>query len=167
METNVISTPSDSPLESAHTISRKSAPPILLDLIPRGERRRRWTAEHKQMIAAQSLTPGASLTEVARQHGISTGQLYTWRRALIAAQPAVAARTPGRFARVNVAPPVAMQTARVSAVPASAPAVPAAACTAVRLPGLIEIALPDGTTLRVDAQIDPRVLRRLLAAVRP
>ena len=28
-----------------------------------------------------------------------------------------------------------------------------------RPPGLIEIALSDGTTVRVDAQIDPRALR--------
>jgi hypothetical protein len=35
-----------------------------------------------------------------------------------------------------------------------------------RTAGLIEIMLPDGTTVRVDAQIDPRALRRVLAAVR-
>ena len=63
--------------ESAHTTSRKSAPPLRMDLIPRGERRRRWTTEQKQTIAAQSLAPGASPTNVARLHGISTGQLYT------------------------------------------------------------------------------------------
>jgi transposase len=137
----------------------------LLDLIPRGERRRRWTIEQKQMIAAQSLAPGASPTEVARQHGISTGQLYTWRRALIAAQPAVAARTPGRFARVDVAPPVATQMAPGSALAASAPAIPVGAKP--HPPGLIEIVLSDGTTLRVDVQIDARVLRRLVSAVRP
>jgi len=31
--------------ESAHTSSRKSAPTLRMDLIPRGERRRRWTTE--------------------------------------------------------------------------------------------------------------------------
>jgi hypothetical protein len=35
-----------------------------------------------------------------------------------------------------------------------------------RPPGLIEIALSDGTTVRVDAGIDPRALRRVLAALR-
>jgi transposase len=117
-----------------------------MDLIPRGERRRRWTIEQKQTIAAQSLAPGASPTEVARLHGISTGQLYTWRHALKAAQPGAAI---GRFARVEVMPqPVA------------------SADVAARPPGLIEIALPDGTTVRVDAGIDPRALRRVLAALR-
>jgi transposase len=117
-----------------------------MDLIPRGERRRRWTTEQKQTIAAQSLTPGASPTNVARLHGISTGQLYTWRRALKAAQPGAAI---GRFARVEVVPQ-----------PVAPPDVPA------RPPGLIEIALSDGTTVRVDAGIDPRGLRRVLAALR-
>jgi transposase len=131
---------------SAHTSSHKSAPPIRMDLIPRGERRRRWTTEQKQMIAAQSLAPGASPTNVARLHGISTGQLYMWRQALKAAQPGAAI---GRFARVEVAPqPV---------VPAVVPARP---------PNLIEIALSDGTTVRVDAGIDPRALRRVLVALR-
>ena len=40
-----------------------------MDLIPRGERRRRWTTEQKQAIAAQSLVPGVSPTDVARLHG--------------------------------------------------------------------------------------------------
>ena len=132
--------------ESAHTTSRKSAPTLPMDLIPRGERRRRWTTEQKQTIAAQSLAPGASPTNVARLHGISTGQLYMWRQALKAVQPGAAI---GRFARVEVAPqPVA---------PVAVPARP---------PNLIEIALSDGTTVRVDAGIDPRALRRVLAALR-
>jgi transposase len=56
--------------ESAHTISRKSAPTVRVDLIPRGERRRRWTTEQKQTIAAQSLAPGASPTDIARLGGM-------------------------------------------------------------------------------------------------
>jgi transposase-like protein len=75
-----------------------------MDLIPRGERRRRWTIEQKQTIAAQSLAPGASPTNVARLHGISTGQLYMWRQALKAAQPTAANQAIGRLARVEVAP---------------------------------------------------------------
>ena len=135
--------------ESAHTTSRKSAPPSRMDLIPRGERRRRWTTEQKQTIAAESLTPGASPTDVARLHGISTGQLYTWRRALKAVQPAAANQAMGRFARVEMAPQ-----------PVASVDIP------VRLPGLVEIALSDGTTVRVDTGIDPRALRRVLAVLR-
>jgi transposase len=87
--------------ESAHTTSHRSAPTLRIDLIPRGERRRRWTTEQKQTIAAQSLVPGILPTDVVRLHGISTGQLYTCRHALKAAQPTEAIR---RFARVEVEP---------------------------------------------------------------
>ena len=146
METDLTLAETAASTESAHTTSRKSAPTLRMDLIPRGERRRRWTTEQKQTIAAQSLASGASPTEVARLHGISTGQLYTWRHALKAAQPGAAI---GRFARVEVMPqPVA---------PAD---------VAARPPGLIEIVLSDGTPVRVDAGIDPRALRRVLAALR-
>ncbi len=119
------------------------------DLIPPGERRRRWTNEQKQMIAAQSLAPGASPTTIARLHGIGTGQLYLWRQALKAAQPAASPPVTGCFARVDVASP-----------PVTSPD------TAPRQPGLIEIALADGTTLRVDAEIHPSALRRVLAVLR-
>ena len=132
---------------SAHTSSRKGAPTIRMDLIPRGERRRRWTIEQKQTIAALSLAPGASPTNIARLHGISTGQLYMWRQALKAAQPGAAV---GRFARVEVTPQ-----------PLTSPDIPT-----IRPPSLIEIALSDGTTVRVDAGIDPRALRRVLSALR-
>ena len=146
MDTDAAPAETAASTESDLTTSRKTAPTLRMDLIPRGERRRRWTTEQKQMITAQSLAPGASPTNVARLHGISTGQLYTWRHALKAAQPGAAL---GRFARVEVAPQ-----------PVAFPGV------AARPPGLIEIALSDGTTVRVDAGIDPRVLRRVLAVLR-
>ena len=78
--------------------------------------------------------------------GIAHGHCAAWRHALRAAQPDAAF---GRFARVEVAP---QTVARVD-IPA-------------RPPGLIEIALSDGTTVRVDAGIDPRALRRVLTALR-
>ncbi len=146
MDTDATPAETAASTESAHTISRKSAPTLRMDLIPRGERRRRWTTEQKQTIAAQSLAPGASPTNVARRHGISTGQLYMWRHALKIAQPGAAI---GRFARVEVAPQ-----------PVASADVPA------RPPCLVEITLSDGTTVRVDAGIDPRALRRVLAALR-
>jgi transposase len=160
METDAIPAEMLSATAIAHTSSHKSAPMSRVELIPRGERRRRWTVEQKQTIAAQSMAPGASPTEVARQHGIGTGQLYNWRRALIDAQP----RAVGRFAQVEVASRLATLTDVGTAIAGSAAAV-ATGATA-RIAGVIEIVLPDGTTMRVDAQIDPRALRRVLAALR-
>ena len=76
MDTDATPAEASASSERAHTTSRKSAPTIRMDLIPRGERRRRWTTEQKQTIAAQSLAPGASPTNIARLLGISSGQLY-------------------------------------------------------------------------------------------
>lgn len=44
------------------------------------ERQRRWSLEEKLRILAQSVAPGSSVSLVCRMHGISRGQLYTWRR---------------------------------------------------------------------------------------
>ena len=67
------------------------------------------------------------------------------------------------FARVEMtaAAPQLDAAEAVSARPAVAPdpAIP------LRPTGLIEILLPDGVTLRVDATVDAEVLRRVLTAV--
>jgi transposase len=149
--------------ESAHTSSHKSARIPRIEVITRGERRRRWTTEQKQTIAAQSLAPGVSPTDVARQYGISSGQLYTWRRALLAAQPgAVArhARPNGGFARVEVAAAATKATTPEPVVSQLPPEV------ALQAAGLIEIVLPNGSSVRVDAQVDEQALRRVLAVLR-
>jgi transposase len=44
-------------------------------------RRRRPKAERAR-IAAESLVPGASVTDVARRHGTTRWQVYDWRRKL-------------------------------------------------------------------------------------
>ena len=46
------------------------------------ERRRRWSDEQRLQILTEAFAPGASPTDVARRHEISTGQLYTWRKKL-------------------------------------------------------------------------------------
>ena len=70
-------------VESAHTTDRMSARSQRIELITRGERRRRWSVEQKREIAAESLEPGISPITVARRYGISSGLLYTWRRHLL------------------------------------------------------------------------------------
>ena len=123
---------------SAHTRAR----PQRIEVITRGERRRRWSAEEKQAIVAESLEPNVSIAGIARKHGIGTGQLYTWRHQLLARRSG----TPAHFARVEL-----LSEPHRSAEPRS---------------GLIEIVLPDGATVRVDAQVDEPALRRVLAALR-
>jgi transposase-like protein len=48
--------------------------------MPGLERRRRWSIEEKLRILAQSIAPGSSPALTCKLHGISSGQLYTWRK---------------------------------------------------------------------------------------
>lgn len=52
----------------------------------RVERRRRWSDEERWQILEEAFSPGAKVLQVARQHDISTGLIYTWRRKQLAAQ---------------------------------------------------------------------------------
>ena len=43
-------------------------------------RRRRWTPEQKALIIAESYESGETASAVARRHGLTPQQLFTWRR---------------------------------------------------------------------------------------
>jgi transposase-like protein len=56
-----------------------------IEMITGAERRRKWSAEEKAEIVAESLAEGAVVSEVARRHGLSPQQLFGWRARLRAA----------------------------------------------------------------------------------
>ena len=139
-----------------------------VEVITRGERRRAWTAEQKRAIVLESLAPAVRSSDVARRHAINTGLLYTWRRQMVDGQLGERVRAVPGFVRVDVAPPAPALEA--PAEPPSGPArsvevSPPVAPPRPGLDGLIEIVLPGGITLRVDAQVDGRALRRVLGAL--
>ena len=144
-----------------------TAPTERIEVITRGERRRRWSIEEKRAIVAESLEPGTRPAEIIRRHGITSGQLYSWRHQLVRRldrQPATAAASFARVAEWSGEPRVPE-----AASAAEPPAAPSAAVPAIAEPrgrGLIEIALPCGTTVRVDARVDDGALRRVLDALR-
>src|SRR3954466_12513957 len=43
-------------------------------------RRRNWPADEKAAIVAESYVPGRTVCGVARRHGLTPAQLFTWRR---------------------------------------------------------------------------------------
>src|SRR5665213_3817432 len=111
--------------ESAHTTNHRSARNPRVEVITRGERRRSWTADQKSQIVAESLGPELTPTEVARKHGISTGQLYTWRQKCLNVQTALVTRAVPRFAEVELAPaPSPAETVDPKFVEAPAPSTP-------------------------------------------
>ncbi|WP_244491900.1 transposase [Methylobacterium sp. Leaf361] len=57
-----------------------SEPIRRLELFTGAGRRRTWSDEEKAAIVAESDEPGTSISAVARRHGLSASQLFTWRR---------------------------------------------------------------------------------------
>src|SRR3954471_19983059 len=152
----------DTETEAASVLvsARKSARSEVVEVVTRGERRRLWSEEQKQLIVAEAMQPGALVTEVARRWGIGTGLIYTWRRQMrqgeLGAMPVLAPT----FAQVTVASHPAMAE---PAPVASLPEVTAEAGD--RDAGRIEVALPCGATVRVGRDVDEVALRRVLSAV--
>ncbi|WP_043839668.1 IS66-like element accessory protein TnpA [Muricoccus aerilatus] len=121
-----------------------------MEIIIGVERRRRWRAEDKLRVLAEAAQPGARTSEVARRHDISRGLLWYWRRQL----------RQGRLAVVDPREPVFLPLQVSDAVPPG-PVAPARA-TDPRT----EIALPDGTLVRIGADVDAAALRRVLPVLR-
>src|ERR1700712_4829430 len=51
-----------------------------LELFTGAGRRRTWSEDEKAAIVAESEAPNTSISAVARRHGLSASQLFTWRR---------------------------------------------------------------------------------------
>ena len=148
-------------VEDVRTIDRKGTGRGREEVLAR-ERRRTWTPEQKHAIVAESLGSEVTPTEVARKYAISSGLLYTWRQQVLGSQVSVVTGSAPSFARVELAP--ALQppecSERVSpAVPSPPPP------QSSRSDGVIEIVLPSGVLVRVDAAVDGRALRRVISAL--
>jgi len=52
-----------------------------LEVFTGAGRRRRWTPKEKARIVSETFETGASVSAVARRHGLTAQQLFAWRRA--------------------------------------------------------------------------------------
>ena len=127
-----------------------------VEILTRAEPRRSWTTEQKRQIVAESLGSDLTATEVARKYRISSGQLYTWRQQLVSLPSSVATRTPTQFAAVELA---------IAVSPSPEPPTAVAPPSTAHADGSIEIVLPSGVLVRVDAHVDGCALRRVLGAL--
>jgi transposase len=152
-------------IRSGHKGSHMTAPMQRIEVITRGERRRRWSIEEKREIVAESLGPGVRPSEIIQRHGITSGQLYAWRQQLTRRVDGHPAGPAAKFARVDVVAAEQGLRAEPPGSPQIKPTTHVPAIAAARARGLIEILLPCGTSVRVDGQVDERALRCVLDAL--
>ena len=84
-----------------------------IEVIAGATGRRRWPDDVKSRIVAASFLPGARIADLARAHGTTRWQIYTWRRLArkgLLALPAAVAETPA-FAAVVMADAAAAEKA--------------------------------------------------------
>ncbi len=107
------------------------------------QRRRVWSDEQRLELVSAAFSPGARVAEVARRADVCTSQLYRWRRDLAPPTPPMAF-LPGVVTQdVAPSPPVA------------------AAGRAV-----ITIMLPGGSTVSIDPDASPALIKATLRALR-
>ena len=121
-----------------------------VEIVSRIERRRKWSAADKAALLAELDAEGGRVSLVARRHRVSESLLYNWRSARKAAL-AAAQGEPLEFLQLGVVGQAAEDRSPASAVVG---------------PGLIEIDLPSGVRVRVDASVSEKVLARVLRTMK-
>lgn len=61
-------------------VTSKSAPEGCQAVVEASSRRRSWSAAEKERIVGETLSGEASVSAVARRHGVTVQQVYGWRR---------------------------------------------------------------------------------------
>ena len=116
-------------------------------------RRRNWPADEKAAIVAESYAPGRTVCGVARRHGLTPAQLFTWRRL-------------ARRSRVPKAPALFVP-AVVEALPGLPPR-PASQPRRARRHGPvmgIEVEI-DGTVVRIGSGASPQAIAAVIRALK-
>src|SRR5260221_13262318 len=117
-----------------------------IEVITGQRRRRRWTAQEKARIVAESFEEGANISEVARRNGVVRGLLTVWRHKVAAAAGVNATGfVPVRIASEG-SPAMACEPSRVAAANTRLQEIG-------QLRGMIEIEV-SGARIRVEPGVD-------------
>jgi len=135
-----------------------------VDILGRVERRRVWAAEEKAALLAEIDAAGGKVRLVARRHRISESVLYNWRSARKAAAVAMGAPENVEFIPVGLIEGPTSDGPAMPTPPDPEPAQPhpAVVCKS----GSIEITLPNGARVSVDASVNEKALSRVLRAMK-
>lgn len=130
--------------------------------------RRQYSLELKVRVVKETLAPGASVSIVARRHNINSNVVFRWRKEY--REGNLGENTAAAFVPVRVvrdAP--AVSAICVPRAPLPEPVLhegEAAAPARCKNGGVMELTLPGGFALRLDADVDERALRRVLKAMK-
>ena len=110
--------------------------------------------DDKARIVEETLVPGAKITDVARRNGVAASVVFTWRRQARTVEKVGPCFAPVQIAAAvtrsaEEAKPLSKDDRRLQPMPAARN-------------GLIEIDLGNRRRIRVDAQVDPEALARVL-----
>jgi transposase len=132
-----------------------------VEILARVERRRKWSVEEKAALIAEVEAEGGKVKLVAQRHRISESLLYNWRAAWKAAAAAA-----GSSAAMEFVPLGVVGEADTAAPVLLPPPEPPSPQRAEARAGAIEIALPDGSRVSVDAFVNEQALSRVLRAMK-
>jgi transposase len=152
----------DDSLEDSHQAGHQATDYRRIELITGEARRRRWTADEKARILAESFQPGASVSEVALRYGLNRGLLWAWRHEA-RKRGAIGAPTfvPLRIVAEHAAAPVPSTAAESEAGAGPATSGKPEDGQAGAAPGSIEIE-HRGVLVRVNGVVDATALREVL-----
>ena len=133
-----------------------------VEVLARVERRRKWSIAEKAALIAEVEAEGGKVRPVARRHRIAESLLYNWRAAWKAAATAAGSSAAVEFV------PLGVVGEADTAAPALLPPLeaPSSPRRDEARAGAIEIALPDGSRVSVDAFVNEQALSRVLRALK-
>lgn len=126
------------------------------------ERRRRWKLAEKRQLVAEAIEPGASVSEVAKRHGLHPSQLFAWKK--LARDGGLSDEDAGIGPSELVFTPVVVRSDRRETTEPAARSMPmeeSPGPVGARR-GRMEIALKRGCRITVFADVDGGALARVL-----
>ena len=135
-----------------------------VDILGPSDRRRIWGAQEKAALLAEVDAEGGKVRLVARRRGVSESLLYNWRSARKAAAVAAGAPADVQFVPIGVLGGKAPRGPALLAPPEPTPTPEPPAAEGKG--GSIEITLPNGARVSVDAFVNEKALSRVLRAMR-
>ena len=137
-----------------------------------GERRRTTRSlDERKRIVEEALASGASVAAVARRHGLNANLIFKWirrsREGWRERRRGAAKEKPGAAGSPDTIAPAFVPVKLLELDAPSAPRPSDVAAKPARLArrGAMEISLPNGAKVSLDADVDAEALRRVLLAL--